>query len=133
MLLRAIRGVGSKLMCLLVCGLWSPTFIATCFHVLLCCHSGQLQSILFCPGHLSRTSNKDFLCFVLFNQRLVNGWEDNHGHCTAFKVTGRGLFCDKYIYFSLKTLCDRSSALACHHPWESLQEIGGVSPPLLWV
>lgn len=27
-------GVGLKLMCLLVSGLWSSTFIPTCFHVL---------------------------------------------------------------------------------------------------
>lgn len=34
MLVRAVRGVELKLMCLLVSGMWSSTFIPTCFHVL---------------------------------------------------------------------------------------------------
>lgn len=96
MLVRAIRGIGLKLMCLLVCGLWSSAFIPTCFHVLWA-RVAALLSFRTAPIDLilSRAFisdiTEDFLCFVLSNQRLVNGWEDNHGHSAAFKVTGWGL------------------------------------------
>lgn len=96
--------------------------------LLLCCHSGQLQLIWFCPGHLSRTSLSGRLplfCSLTKTCEWLGGYpwalHSLQGH--------RGLFmCDKYTYFSLNRLCDRSLALAFHHPWGSLQETEGLLP-----
>lgn len=117
------------------CGLtllFPPVSVCCGPGLLLCCGSGQLQLLLFCPGvDLGHRGAEDFRCFVLSNQRRVNGWEDNHGHCTALKVTV-GVLCDKYIYFSLDRLWDLSLTLAFHHPWGDAGNWRSLSSLWVW-